>query len=68
MGYRITKDDLHVLQVHLSIKMLTSKNMLQLETDGLFIHHKDLVKGVATASLDPKSACQATGDTWDTMF
>jgi len=71
MGYGLTKDDLHGFANALINKDFDKRECVSISkhvTDGLLLCHKDLVKVVAAASLDPKRARQATGETRDAMF
>jgi len=71
MGYGLTKDDLYGFADALVNKDVDKRECIWISkhvTDGMLLRHKDLVKVVAAASLDPKRAQQATGETRDTMF
>jgi len=71
MGYGLTKDDLHGFADALVNKDVDKRERVSISkhvTDGLLLRHKDLVKVVAAASLDPKWARQATGEMRDAMF
>jgi len=71
MGYGLTRDDLHCLADDLVNQDVDEHEKVSISkhvTEGLLQQHKDLVKVVAAASLDPKRARQATVETRDAMF
>jgi len=71
MGYGLTRDDLHAFADELINQNVDERQRISISkhvTEGLLRRHKDLVKVVAAASLDPKRARQATVDTRDAMF
>jgi len=71
MGYGLTRDDLHNFADSLINKNLDEHERVPISkhvTEGLLMWHKELVKIVSAASLDPKRARQATADTRDAMF
>ncbi len=71
MGYGLTCNDLHCLAddlINQDVDECQKVSISKHVTEGLLQQHKDLVKVVAAASLDPKLACQATVKMRDTMF
>ena len=71
MGYGVTCKDLHSFADSLVNKEVDKREHVPISkhmTDGLLARHKELVKIVAAASLDPKQARQATEETRDAMF
>jgi len=71
MGYGLTWDDLHTFADELTNQNVDECQRISISkhvTEGMLLHHKDLVKVLAAASRDPKRACQATVDTRDAMF
>jgi len=71
MGYGITRDDLHSFADSLVNENVDECEQVPISrhvTEGLLLRHKELVKVVAAASLDPKRARQATAETRDAMF
>ena len=71
MGYGVTRDDLHSFAESLVNEGVDPRKHVPISkhvTEGLLSRHKDLVKIVAAASLDPKRARQATVETRDAMF
>jgi len=71
MGYGVTQDDLHKFADELINQDVDEHQHVPISkhvTEGLLLHHKELVKVVSVASLDPKRACQATKETRDAMF
>jgi len=71
MGYGVTWDDLHEFADDLVNQDVDERQRVPISkhvTEGLLLRHKELVKVVSAASLDPKRACQATEETRDAMF
>jgi len=71
MGYGVTRGDLHRLADSIVNKNIDEREHVPISkhvTDGLLKCHKNLVKIVAAASLDPKRARQATVETRNAMF
>jgi len=71
MGYGVTRKGLHRLADNIVNKNVDDREcmpILKHVTEGLLKCHKNLVKIVAAASLDPKQARQAMVETRNAMF
>jgi len=71
MGYGLMCNNLHGIAdvlVNIDVDEHQHIPISKHVAEGLLLCHKDLVKVVAAASLDPKRACQATVGTRDVMF
>ncbi len=71
MGYGVTRDDLHEFADDLVNQDVDERQRVPISkhvTEGLLLRHKELVKVVSAASLDPKRVRQATEETRDAMF
>ena len=71
MGYGITHEELDSFAdsiVNQNIDYCEHVKISKHVIDSLLVQHKEKVKIVSAASLDPKHACQANSNTQDAMF